>query len=91
MLQNLESKEFTALNPFEPGYEETTILSPDEKLGIAMSTRFSPNTSFAILDLIPRPYSAYILSKLTMSVYQFCVNNVRNGNPGNIGPALYDI
>jgi hypothetical protein len=35
-----------------PSYTETTILSPDERLGITMTTRFSKRTDPAILALI---------------------------------------
>lgn len=41
-------------------YEETSILSPDEKLWIAMRTRFSPKTSMGILRLLPRLYYALV-------------------------------
>ena len=73
----------------ETGYDETSILSPDEKLGISMSTRFSPNTSFSILGLMPRPYCFLTLSKITQNVYLYAVAGVRNGRKGNIGPVLF--
>ena len=38
-----------------PGYDETTIFSPDERLGLTMTARFSEGTDLKILDLIPRP------------------------------------
>ena len=61
----------------EPGYDETSILSPDEKLGITMSTRFSPNTSMGILGLMKRPYCSLVLSKIIENVYTYAVTNVR--------------
>ncbi|WP_367349154.1 hypothetical protein [Sphingobium yanoikuyae] len=39
-----------------PGYTETTIFSPDERLGMVMTTRFS-QTDPAILGLMPAPLS----------------------------------
>jgi hypothetical protein len=39
-----------------PGYDETTIFSPNEQLGVVMSTRGSPHTNPAIFGLLPRPY-----------------------------------
>ncbi|WP_455616957.1 hypothetical protein [Eisenbergiella sp.] len=35
-----------------PGYDEATIFSPDNRLGIVMSTRFSPKTNSSYLGLI---------------------------------------
>lgn len=74
----------------ETGYEETSILSPDEKLGITMSTRFSPNTSMHILGLLPRPYCSLILAKITQNVYTYAISGVRKGRKGNIGPVLFE-
>ena len=74
----------------ETGYDETSILSPDEKLGIAMSTRFSPNTSMNILGLMPRPYCSLILANMAQSVYTYAVTGVREGRKGNIGPVLFN-
>ena len=73
------------------GYDETSILSPDEKLGITMSTRFSPNTSMAVLGFMPRPYCSLALSKITESVYTYSISGVRKGRNGNIGPVLFDV
>ena len=50
--QSLTSEEHYAFS-HETGYDETSILSPDEKLGISMSTRFSPKTSMGILGIVP--------------------------------------
>ena len=74
----------------EIGYDETSILSPDEKLGISMSTRFSPNTSMGILGLMPRPYVSLVLSQIVADVYNYAVAGVRNGRKGNIGPVLFE-
>ena len=69
VFQDLKTDAVAGLNS-EPGYEETTILSPDEHLGITMSTRFSNTTNFAILGIVPRPYSANIVSGLNRYVYE---------------------
>ena len=74
----------------EPGYDETSILSPDEKLGITMSTRFSPNTSMGILGLMKRPYCSLVLSKIIENVYTYAVTNVRKYRKGNVGPVLFE-
>lgn len=74
-----------------PGYDETTIFSPDEKLGIVMSTRFSPKTNMAILGLIPRPYSWLVIDDLIMYVYRYAISGVRLFRKGNIGPVLIDL
>jgi len=76
---------------YTPGYDETTIFSPDEKLGITMSSRFSPATDLAILGLLPRPYPANLDMGLTMLHYTHAVTGVRTSRKGNIGPALIDI
>jgi hypothetical protein len=74
-----------------PGYDETTILSPDERLGIVMSSRFSPKTNFAVLGLMPRPYGALVTMGMTMNVYLSAVTAVRAIKKGNVGPALIEI
>ncbi len=74
-----------------PGYEETTIFSPDETLGIVMSTRGSPKTSFSILGLMPRPLGHLATNNLAMPVYMVAVAGVRSFLPGNIGPVLVEI
>ena len=73
----------------EPGYDETSILSPDEKLGITMSTRFSPKTNMAILGLMPRPHCILVLAKIVENVYTYAVTNVRKYRNGNVGPVLF--
>ena len=91
VFQDLLSEEVTELTR-EPGYEETMILSPDEKLGIVMSPRFSKNTSCAIFGLIPRPYSTLALANLISQVYQYSVTDVRAfRRKGNIGPVLVEV
>ena len=75
---------------YASGYDETSILSPDEKLGITMSTRFSKSTSMAVLGFMPRPYCFLTLSKITENVYRYSITGVRLGRNGNIGPVLFD-
>jgi hypothetical protein len=74
-----------------PGYTETTIFSPDERLGVVMTTRFSEPTDPAILGLMPRPYPDSLNMSLAMLAYTYAVTGVRTVRPGNIGPALIDI
>ncbi|MCJ2180835.1 hypothetical protein [Novosphingobium album (ex Hu et al. 2023)] len=74
-----------------PGYTETTIFSPDERLGITMTSRFSRVTDPAILGLVPRPYPDSLNIGVSMLAYTYAVTGVRNQRPGNIGPALIDI
>ena len=87
--QSLKTEEVYTYS-HEPGYDETSILSPDEKLGISMSTRFSNKTSMGILGLMPRPYCSFVLSKIVESVYTYAVTNVRVSRKGNIGPVLFE-
>lgn len=75
----------------EAGYDETTIISPNGKLGIVMTSRFSPKTSCSILGILPRPYSSFGLMSFTQAVYTYSVTGVRLTRKGNIGPALIDI
>lgn len=89
-LQALDSEDFRQITD-TPGYDETVIFSPDEKLGVAMSARFSPATDCGILGLIPDPVQSPVRGSYTNMVYQFAVSGVRNKRPGNIGPALIDI
>ncbi len=74
-----------------PGYEETTIFSPDEKLGLVMSTRNSPATNCAILGLLPRPFASHTLSMVFNNIYMYAVAGSRFYRKGNIGPVLIDI
>lgn len=90
IVQDLESNATYALS-LEPGYEETSIISPDGKLGIAMSTRFSPQTNCAILGLLPRPDSVFTLMGMNRYAYTYSVTQVRTKRIGNVGPALYQV
>ena len=86
--QSLKTEEVYTYS-HEPGYDETSLLSPDEKLGITMSTRFSPKTNMAIFGLMPRPHCSLVLSKIVESVYTYAVTNVRKTRKGNVGPVLF--
>ena len=74
-----------------PGYTETTIFSPDERLGIVMTSRFSTRSDPAVLGLLPRPYPDSLRMNLNMIAYTYSVTGVRRRRPGNVGPALIDI
>ena len=74
-----------------PGYEETTIVSPDGKLGLTMTTRFSLKTSSYILGIMPRPFSALVIGNMNMFTYMHGVMKVRKTGIGNIGPAAINI
>ncbi|MBR5110555.1 MAG: hypothetical protein IK099_10190 [Clostridia bacterium] len=88
--QALDSREVREITQ-TPGYDETTIFSPDNRLGITMSTRFSPKTNSAFLGLIPRRGNLGTKALLTNLIYMYGVAGVRQGLEGNIGPALIDI
>lgn len=90
VVQHLETGELEPIT-FTPGYTETTIFSPDETLGIVMTTRFSPSSDPAVLGLLPRPYPDSLNMNLSMLAYTYSVTGVRRERPGNIGPALIDI
>ena len=89
VVQHLASGRVEAITD-TPGYTETTIFSPDERLGMTMTTRFSP-TDPAILGLLPRPYPTSLNMGLSMFAYTYAVTGVRRDRPGNVGPALIDI
>lgn len=89
VVQHLATGQVEAITD-TPGYTETTIFSPDERLGITMSSRFS-SADPAILGLIPRPYPASLNMGLSMFAYTYAVTGVRKSRPGNIGPALIAI
>lgn len=74
-----------------PGYDETTIFSPDERLGIVMTARFSPHTDLAVLGLLPRPYPDSLNMGLNSFAYNYSVTGVRRMREGNVGPALIEI
>lgn len=74
-----------------PGYEETTMFSPDETLGLVMSPRFSPKTSMAVFGTLPRPGGAMPTLGIARYLYSYSVSTVRSFRKGNIGPALIEI
>ena len=88
--QDLKTGKTTAVTCM-PGYEETTIFSPDEKLGITMSTRGSEKTNFAVLGLMPRPYGYLVTGALNNCVYMYAVAGARFFRKANVGPVLIDI
>ncbi|MCB2080475.1 MAG: hypothetical protein KDE55_22630 [Novosphingobium sp.] len=90
VLQDLPSGRIEQITD-TPGYTETTIFSPDERLGITMTTRFSPSTDLAILGLVPRPHPTSLNMGLSMFAYTYGVTGVRRSRAGNVGPALIDI
>jgi len=90
VFQSLVTEENYPLTHF-PGYEETTIISPDGKLGLTMTTRFSEKTSSMILGYMPRPLSLYTVSNMNRYAYFYGVQEVRKNREGNIGPALINI
>lgn len=90
IVQDLTSDNRTQIT-YTPGYDETTIFSPDERLGIVMSTRFSKQTDPAIFGLMPKPYGIYTSMGLIRFLYMYAVDGVRKYRPGNIGPVLIDI
>ena len=90
-LQALDTEEVTALTQL-PCYDETTMLSPDERLGVVMSTRFSPKTNCAILGLLPRRGNMLTKGALINIVYHYAVAGARKDVPdANIGPALINL
>jgi hypothetical protein len=89
VVQDLASGRVEAITD-TPGYTETTIFSPDERLGLTMTTRFS-STDPAILGLVPRPYATSLNMGLSMFAYTYAVTGVRRSRPGNVGPVLIDI
>lgn len=90
VVQDLVSGDLTQIT-HTPGYDETTIFSPDEQLGLVMSTRGSKTTNPAIFGLMPRPYGAYTVSGMMMAIYMYAVASVRSFRQGNIGPVLIEI
>lgn len=90
IIQDLKSNKLTQIT-YTPGYDETTIFSPDERLGMVMSTRFSKKTDPAIFGLMPRPYGSYTSMGINSILYTYSVTGVRKSREGNIGPALVDI
>ena len=74
-----------------PSYDETTIFSPDETLGLLMTARASTSTDPGILGLLPRPYLPQTLASIAWMVYAYTVTGVRDHRLGNVGPVLIDI
>ncbi len=89
VLQNVATGEVTLLT-HAPGYDETTLLSPDERLGVVMTSRFSEATDPAVMGLVERPYGQ-ALHNILGQVYMYSVTGVRSGREGNVGPALIDL
>lgn len=90
IVQDLETGEIIYITK-TPWYDETTIFSPDEKLGMVMTTRGSPNTNCAIFALLPRPYLLLTIGPLIFHIYMYSVSGVRIFRKGNIGPAIIEI
>ena len=89
----IQSLEGEALVPVTrgPSYDETTIFSPDETLGLLMTARASTSTDPGVLGLLPRPYLPQTLASIAWMVYAYTVTGVRDHRPGNVGPVLIDI
>lgn len=90
VVQFLDSEEMQQITN-TPGYEETTMFSPDETLGVVMSPRFSTKTNCNIFGLVPQPYSMPTRGKMINILYMYCVAGVRAFRKGNVGPALIEI
>lgn len=90
VVQDLLSDEITQITR-TPGYDETTIFSPDECLGIVMSPRGSQKTNLAVVGLLPRPHGRLATMGLMMYAYMYSVAGVRSFRRGNIGPVLVEI
>ena len=89
LIQSLDSEEVTLVTD-TPGYEETSMLSPDETLAVVMSPRFSMKTNCAVFGLLPHPHSMAIMSMMNVA-YMYAIAGVRAFRPGNIGPALIEV
>jgi len=90
VVQSLDSGEVTQITR-GPGYDETTIFSPDEALGLVMTARASPRTDLGVLGLLPRPHVTHTLAPIAWIVYAYSVTGVRDHRPGNVGPVLIDV
>ncbi len=89
VIQEIGTGEVTQIT-HTPGYDETTILSPDEKLGLTMTSRFSETSDLAVMGIVPRPFGQP-LHNIMGQVYMYSVTGVRSGREGNVGPALIDL
>ncbi len=90
LVQHLDSPVLDVIT-HTPGYTETTIFSPDERLGITMSAQFSKKSDLAILGLLPRPYPGGLSMGVGMISYIHSVPGVRRSREGSIGPVLIDV
>lgn len=90
MVLPLDSEELIQIT-HTPGYEETTIFSADERLGVVMSPRFSEKTNCGVFGLVPQPQSIAVRGKFINCLYMYCVSGVRAFRKGNVGPVLIDI
>ena len=90
IVQDLKSEDMTQIT-LTPGYDETTMFSPDEKLGLVMSIRGSKKTNTAIFAMMPRPLGVYTTQGLIMPMYLYSVGDVRRFRTGNVGPVLINI
>ncbi|WP_415854475.1 hypothetical protein [Sinomonas sp. G460-2] len=90
VVQDLATEEMVQITR-TPGYDETTIFSPDERLGLVMTSRASKRTDPAILGMVPRPHALLSGMNLAWAVYQYTVSGVRSFREGNVGPVLIDI
>ncbi len=89
-LQMLDSNEVYFITD-TLGYEETAILSPDERYAVCMSPRFSPGTDLGVLGVVPLSGDMLTRSRYLNVLYQYSIAGVRFQRPGNIGPALIDV
>ena len=90
VVQALDSEALTPITR-GPSYDETTIFSPDESLGMLMTARASRGTDPGVLGLLPRPHVTQTLSPIAWIVYAYAVTGVRTHRPGNAGPVLIDV
>ena len=91
MIQALDSEDVQEVTK-TPCYDETSMLSPDEKLAAVMSTRFSPKTNFSLIGLIPRRGNLLTKTNIINIVYQYAVAGARAFREGaNVGPALVHV
>lgn len=89
-LQMLDSEAFCQITD-TLGYEETAILSPNEKYAVCMSPRFSPETDCGVLGVVPLYNDIVTRGRYLNVLYQYAIAGVRFMRPGNIGPALIDV
>lgn len=89
-LQMLDSEEFVQITD-TLGYEETAIISPNEKYAVCMSPRFSPETDCGVLGVVPLYNDIITRGKYLNVLYQYAIAGVRFQRKGNIGPALIDV